>query len=222
MLEIYHQVKNKLASLLDSLFHPYELIKLENDLEKVLTDSAYKIKLYQDEMEALKTANTNLLNTIIKHKINLEGQNMQQIIYEAPYELLKFPENSSAYDVRCVLDSEELSIAPGQVIKITTGVKIDMTAMKRLFYMVVPRSSCDKISDGAILAIANTIGVIDNNYQGELFLKIHNIGSKPLILKNLDRIAQILFFQTPEFELVKGTVSDTSDRGSNGDGSTGK
>jgi dUTP pyrophosphatase len=74
-----------------------------------------------------------------------------------------------------------------------------------------------------VVGLANTIGTIDSDYQGELFLKLRNTSNKTVRVKDMERIMQYMIVKVESitFDLVT-EWSDVTDRGTGGDGHTGK
>ena len=82
--------------------------------------------------------------------------------------------------------------------------------------LVFPRSSIRKYG----LALANSIGVIDSGYRGEIMCSFKPTGSCPTY--NIgDAIAQLIIMPYPEINYVEVTELSDTDRGTNGHGSTG-
>lgn len=142
---------------------------------------------------------------------------------EAP---LRFHQ-SAAYDLHlCSIDGinidlgsrwSEYMLKPGETVRAGTGLAISM-APQNLCALVLPRSGlgCRGI------APANSPGLIDPDYQGEIMICLHNFSDAPAVLFPLQRIAQLLFLQPfhPTFTEVVH-FSRNSTRGSGGFGSTG-
>ena len=70
--------------------------------------------------------------------------------------------------------------------------------------------------------LANTIGVIDSDYRGEIMIYFYNYGEETQIIKNGDRLAQLVIQPYQQFEIEKVDSLDESDRGEGGFGSTGR
>lgn len=100
---------------------------------------------------------------------------------------------SAGYDVYPYI-AEPLTIAPGAIALIRTGIKAYMPRGWVLLLMV--RSS---VGIKRRLVIPNSVGVIDADYadnpenEGEIFLALWNIGSEPQTIQPTDRLAQGLF-----------------------------
>lgn len=69
--------------------------------------------------------------------------------------------------------------------------------------------------------LVNSVGVIDSDYRGELFVGLHNDGAEPFIIRKGDRVAQAMI--VPVIPVQFETVDELSStaRGDNGCGSTG-
>ena len=72
------------------------------------------------------------------------------------------------------------------------------------------------------LSIANTPGLIDAHYRGELKIIVVNLDPKqPITIERGERIAQLVIQEVPIVELVEVDELDETDRGSGGFGSSG-
>jgi dUTP pyrophosphatase len=67
----------------------------------------------------------------------------------------------------------------------------------------------------------NTPGTIDSDYRGEVKVLLINLGSKPVTIAPLDRIAQLVIAPVARAELRIADVLDETERGEGGYGSTG-
>lgn len=124
-------------------------------------------------------------------------------------------ELSAGYDLRSM---EELVLAPGETVKVSTGISIYMNNPK-LCAVIMPRSGlgCKGIKP------RNAPGLIDADYQGELIVCLHNDSEDYFKVNELDRIAQLVFMPVfhPVFTQVR-EFTDLTVRGTGGLGSTGK
>lgn len=109
---------------------------------------------------------------------------------------------------------EPVTVQPGQTTKISCGIAMEIP--QGHFGMVMPRSSLSKRS----LSLANTVGVIDSGYRGDIIAAVRNIGSAPEVLNPQDRLFQMVIvpFVQVQFNPVE-ELSET-DRGTGGFGST--
>ena len=126
-------------------------------------------------------------------------------------------EGSAGLDLRaCVNDP--LVIDPGNTELIPTGISIFIQD-PGYAGLILPRSGLGH-KHGIVLG--NLVGLIDSDYQGELFISTWNRGRTSFTINSLDRIAQLVI--VPVSQATFNLVSDysKSDRGDGGFGSTGK
>ena len=126
-------------------------------------------------------------------------------------------EGSAGLDLRaCVNDP--LVIDPGNTELIPTGISIFIQD-PGYAGLILPRSGLGH-KHGIVLG--NLVGLIDSDYQGELFISTWNRGTTSFTINSLDRIAQLVI--VPVSQATFNLVSDysKSDRGDSGFGSTGK
>jgi dUTP pyrophosphatase len=85
--------------------------------------------------------------------------------------------------------------------------------------MVLPRSGLGH-KHGIVLG--NLVGLIDSDYQGQIFVSLWNRGGSVFTLKPMERIAQLVV--VPVLQVQLNVVDDfcASERGAGGFGSTGK
>jgi dUTP diphosphatase len=122
---------------------------------------------------------------------------------------------AAAFDVAA---SEDLTIAPGEVRLVPTGLVIEVPA--GMFLGIFARSSTP-LKRG--LMVANGVGVVDSDYCGptdEVKVPVLNFTNTPVIIATGDRIAQGILLPSPRITWEEvGEIRSTS-RG--GFGSTGK
>jgi dUTP pyrophosphatase len=124
---------------------------------------------------------------------------------------------SAALDLRACLDAPR-TVAPGETALIPSGIAISIHD-PGLVAILAPRSGLG-IKHGIVLA--NTIGVIDSDYQGEICIGIFNRSSVPYTIEPGERICQMLFMPVMQADLnIVAEFSQESERGSGGFGSTG-
>ena len=118
---------------------------------------------------------------------------------------------------------EPVTLAPGEVKLIPTGLKMFIND-SLVAGFIFPRSG-NGVKKGLVLA--NTVGVIDADYQGEIqvaaFNRNHAVYGDTITIEPGDRIAQLVFMPIAYAHFKKvDTFSEASDRGEGGFGSTGK
>lgn len=109
-----------------------------------------------------------------------------------------------------------LTIAPGEITGfVGTGVACAFPA--GYFGLLVPRSSLSKKG----LMLANTVGIIDNGYRGELKLKLHNFSGHPQTVEPGERVVQLVLLPYAQAQLIPVETLPETPRGAGGFGSTG-
>ena len=83
--------------------------------------------------------------------------------------------------------------------------------------LLFPRSSVSR----TCLSLANSVGVVDSGYRGEIMLKYRNTGEANSIYKSGDRVGQLIVVPYPQIELIEVEELSTTERGDGGFGSTG-
>ena len=126
-------------------------------------------------------------------------------------------DGSAGMDLRaCVEDG--LCILPGETHLIPTGLAIHIED-PALAAVLLPRSGLGH-KHGIVLG--NLVGLIDSDYQGQLFVSCWNRGQDSFTIQPGERIAQMIFvpFVRVKFEVV--AEFDVSQRGAGGFGHTGR
>ncbi|MCI5885192.1 MAG: dUTP diphosphatase [Clostridiales bacterium] len=124
-------------------------------------------------------------------------------------------EGSAGMDVRAYTE-EDIVIKPGKRVLVPTGL-----------FMEIPKGCEAQIRARSGLAIRNGItmingiGTIDSDYRGEIKIPLVNLGDESFVIKNGDRIAQMVIsrYETVSWEKVS-EVGETI-RGNGGFGHTG-
>ncbi len=124
---------------------------------------------------------------------------------------------SAGLDLRACIDAP-LTLAPGATELVPTGIAIHI-ADPGLAAMILPRSGLGH-KHGIVLG--NLVGLIDSDYQGQLFVSTWNRGSAAFVLNPLERLAQMVIVPVVQatFRVVESFGDST--RGAGGFGSTGK
>jgi dUTP pyrophosphatase len=112
---------------------------------------------------------------------------------------------------------EHLELLPQGVIKIGTGIKISPPEGYATF--VYPRSSVATKNE---IILLNSVGIIDNDYRGEIIVCLKNISDKPFEITLGERIAQAVIQPVLQADFEYVDKLDTTQRGEGGFGSTGK
>jgi dUTP pyrophosphatase len=125
---------------------------------------------------------------------------------------------AAAIDLRACL-KEEIGIQPGETVLVGSGIAVNIKD-HNIVGIIVPRSGLG-IKKGIILA--NTIGVIDSDYQGEIKIGLFNRSQNQYTVKPAERICQMLFMPVinATLKLVQ-EFSNATYRGGGGFGHTGR
>ena len=124
---------------------------------------------------------------------------------------------AAALDLRACMEAPK-TVQPGETVLIPSGIAISIHD-PGLVALLVPRSGLS-IKHGIVLA--NTVGVIDSDYQGEIGIGIINRSTAPYTIEPGERVCQMLFVPVQQAELcVVAEFSQESERGAGGFGSTG-
>lgn len=125
-------------------------------------------------------------------------------------------DGSAGLDLRACLDSA-ITLKPGDTELIPTGIAIHMED-QNMASVILPRSGLGH-KHGIVLG--NLVGLIDSDYQGQLFVSCWNRGDSEFAVEPGERIAQLMFIPVikADFEIVDSF--DESERGAGGFGSTG-
>lgn len=122
---------------------------------------------------------------------------------------------AAAVDVCACVDTPVV-IYPGQTALIPTGFAIECAPGTAA--LLFARSGL-AVKSG--ISLANSVGVIDSDYRGEVLVGLVNRSDRSFIVNNGDRIAQMGFFPVLHAEFaLSDSLSDT-DRGDGGFGHTG-
>lgn len=124
---------------------------------------------------------------------------------------------AAGMDLRACLDAP-LEIRPGETHLIPTGLAIHI-GDAGVAAVLLPRSGLGH-KHGIVLG--NLVGLIDSDYQGQVFVSCWNRGREPFAIAVGERIAQMVFVPVvkADFEIVDDF--ERSDRGDGGFGHSGR
>ena len=124
---------------------------------------------------------------------------------------------SAGLDLRACIDAP-ITLAPGQTELVPTGIAIHLDD-PGLAAVILPRSGLGH-KHGIVLG--NLVGLIDSDYQGQIFVSTWNRGNAPFVLNPFERLAQLVVVPVVQVALQIVEDFDESHRGAGGFGSTGK
>jgi dUTP pyrophosphatase len=124
---------------------------------------------------------------------------------------------SAGLDLRACID-DAITLHPGQSALVPTGLAIHL-GDPGLAAVIIPRSGLGH-KHGIVLG--NLVGLIDSDYQGQVFVSCWNRGTETFVVNPLERIAQLVVVPVVQVELDVVDSFEESARGAGGFGSTGK
>jgi dUTP pyrophosphatase len=124
---------------------------------------------------------------------------------------------SAGLDLRACIDVPR-TLKPGEAELIPAGIAIHL-ADPGLAAVILPRSGLGH-KHGIVLG--NLVGLIDSDYQGQIFVSTWNRGNAAFTINPLERLAQLVVI--PVVQVAFNVVDEftSSARGAGGFGSTGK
>jgi dUTP pyrophosphatase len=124
---------------------------------------------------------------------------------------------SAGLDLRACL-TEATDLKPGETLLIPTGLAIHIND-HHLAAVLLPRSGLGH-KHGIVLG--NLVGLIDSDYQGQIFVSCWNRGNTTFTINIGERIAQMVFVPVVQVELEQVEDFNESPRGTGGFGHTGR
>ncbi len=125
-------------------------------------------------------------------------------------------DGSAGLDMRAVID-EPLTVEPGDTVLVPTGLAIHIED-PGLAAVLLPRSG---LGHKHGLVLGNLTGLIDSDYQGQVFISCWNRGAKAYEVQPGERIAQMVFVPVEQVRFNVVEDFEDSDRGDGGFGHSG-
>lgn len=139
-----------------------------------------------------------------------------QIINESSHPLPSYETLGAAgMDLRANLETNVI-LKPGERSLIPTGLKIQLPVGFEA--QIRPRSGL-AYRNG--ISIVNSPGTIDSDYRGEIKILLINHGQEDFVVRDGERIAQMIVARHEQVEWKASQVLDSTERGSGGYGHTG-
>lgn len=113
--------------------------------------------------------------------------------------------------------NEPLTIGPGETELVPTGLAIHI-GDGDLAAVLLPRSG---LGHKHGLVLGNLTGLIDSDYQGQVFISCWNRGSKKYQIRPGERVAQMVFVPVEQVRFVVVEEFQNSERGEGGFGHSG-
>jgi dUTP pyrophosphatase len=124
-------------------------------------------------------------------------------------------QGSAGYDLYAAV-TEPVTIKPGDTVMINCGIAIAVSDTNVAAF-VFPRSG---LASKFGVALANCVGVIDNDYRGEIIVPLHNSSRNSYTVQPNERIAQMVFLDVVSANFIPTDVLDDTERGMGGFGSS--
>jgi dUTP pyrophosphatase len=124
---------------------------------------------------------------------------------------------AAGLDLRACIE-QTMVVEPGCTELIPTGIAVHL-ADPGLAAVLLPRSGLGH-KHGIVLG--NLVGLIDSDYQGQVFVSLWNRGSAAFTLQPMERIAQLVVLPVVQVDFDVVDTFDASARGASGFGSTGR
>jgi len=124
---------------------------------------------------------------------------------------------SAGLDLRACLD-QATELKPGETLLIPTGLAIHIQD-HHLAAILLPRSGLGH-KHGIVLG--NLVGLIDSDYQGQIFVSCWNRGNTSFTIQIGERIAQLVFVPVVQVDFEQVEEFNESTRGAGGFGHTGQ
>ena len=130
----------------------------------------------------------------------------------APYKKHRF---DAGWDLRS--NEETFTLFPEAKVTVNTGIKLGIP--RKFVGLIMPRSG---MGSKYRIGLANTVGVIDADYRGEIKVVLVNDGREEVVIEKYDRICQLLIVPVELQSMRKVGLLDDTARGDGGFGSTDK
>ena len=126
-------------------------------------------------------------------------------------------EGAAGADLYACLD-EPLTIAPNQLVKVPTGIAIELPDPHMAAFLFARSGLGVKYG----ITLSNGVGVVDSDYRGEICVGLCNVSDKPYTIQPLERVAQMVILPVAVASFAEADALSDTERGSGGFGSTGQ
>jgi dUTP pyrophosphatase len=145
---------------------------------------------------------------MVKVLVKKLNPNVQLPIYKT--------KGASGMDLMAFIE-KTISLEPGKSCLVPTGLSVAFP--KEYEIQIRPRSGLAAKNN---ISVLNTPGTIDSDYRGEIKIILFNHGNEDFVIKNKDRVAQMVLTPIIKMELEETKELPESIRGEGGFGSTGR
>lgn len=112
---------------------------------------------------------------------------------------------------------QDIVVEPGETVPFYTGLAFEIP--KGYCGLILSRSG---IGTHRRLRLPHCVGLLDDDYRGNVSVPMCNDSNIPQVVKAHERIAQLLIVEKPEIKLVEKEELSATERGAGGFGSTGR
>ena len=126
-------------------------------------------------------------------------------------------EFSAGADLYACID-EPVTIAPSGLAKIPTGIAIELPRGDFAAFLFA-RSGLG-VKHG--ITLSNSVGVVDSDYRGEIYVGLCNVSDKPYTIQPNERIAQMVVMPVVLADFIQADELSDTQRGEGGFGSSGR
>ncbi|MDG2434479.1 MAG: dUTP diphosphatase [Gammaproteobacteria bacterium] len=124
---------------------------------------------------------------------------------------------SAGIDLQACID-KSIELKPGMTELIPSGIAIHINDHS-LAAVLLPRSG---LGHKKGLVLGNLVGLIDSDYQGQIYISCWNRGKETILIEPGLRLAQMVFIPVEQVQFRVVEEFDESERGDGGFGHTGK
>ncbi len=125
-------------------------------------------------------------------------------------------DGSAGMDLKAVLE-HSITLAPLERALIPTGIAISLPGPEFGAFLFARSGLASKHG----ITLANSVGVIDSDYTGEIKVALVNLSNEPYTIENGERIAQMVILEVAKAQFTVSDTLEKTQRGSGGFGSTG-
>jgi len=124
---------------------------------------------------------------------------------------------AAGLDLRACLEAP-LTLVPGDSQLVPSGIAIHL-GDPGYAAIILPRSG---LGAKRGIVLGNLVGLIDSDYQGQIFISVWNRANAAFTIQPMDRIAQLVVVPVEQVEFNLVEEFGSSHRGAGGFGSTGR
>ncbi len=126
-------------------------------------------------------------------------------------------EGAAGMDLYACID-EDITIKAGKSALVATGVAIELPSKEMAAFVFARSGLATKFG----IALSNSVGVVDSDYRGEIYVSLRNFSGQDYTVKQNERIAQMIIMPVLPVSFCEVENLESTVRGDGGFGSTGK